>query len=103
MSLYCDHCNAVMKWKCPNCGCQVYTPSVRGYELGFWGSFAVGFLGIQDWRTQILAAQGFDHANERAILCNCCGNLYKAIRGTTEEALRCRSCGKGHYVVVDSA
>ena len=100
MCLVCDECGRAMRWRCPNCGCESYTPTTRGYELGFWGSFALGFLGIDDWRTQILAAKGFDRSNERAIQCNCCGEIFGARRGTsTEEALRCLSCGKGHYVL----
>ena len=98
--LRCDRCGGVMLWRCPKCGCESYTPTQRGYELGFWGSFALGYLGIHDLRTQTLAAKGLDRMNERAIQCNCCGRIFGANwRTSTEQALRCKSCGKGHYVV----
>jgi hypothetical protein len=97
MCLCCDNCGMVMRWRCPGCGCESYTPTERGYELGFWGSFALGLLGIHDWRSQVLAAQGLDHMHERAIQCNACGQVWKAKGMTTEQALRC-PCGKGHFV-----
>jgi len=99
MCLVCNNCGEAMRWRCARCACESYTPTQRGYVLGFWGSLAVGFLGIEDWRTQVLAAQGFDREHERAIQCNGCGEVFCRSKGTMEEALRCDDCGKGHYVV----
>lgn len=101
--LGCDSCGNAMKWKCPHCGAGVYcyTATTVGYELGLAGSFALGFLGPFDWRTQILAADGLDHMNERAIQCNLCGQKFKTNAGwTIERAFRCREPGcNGHYTI----
>lgn len=97
--LYCDTCGWALKWRCPHCGSKSYRATTRGFELGAAGSFALGFLGPLDWRTQVLAAKGLERANERAVLCNLCGRTYGANPGlTVEQAFQCREPGcDGHY------
>ena len=101
MSLCCDKCGSALRWRCPDCGCESYTPTTRGISLGFWSTFALGFLGVEDWRTQLLIGKDLNRCNERALQCACCGEIFGVNKGlTVEQAFRCKACGQGHYVLV---
>ena len=64
--LACDKCGHILRWCCPDCGSESIQPQrlvTKSCVSG--GLFALGFLGPADWRTQLLAAKGFDHMHYR--------------------------------------